>query len=352
MPETEFIKQIKKRFHDSLAVRGFKADIKQEDLDWLAGLAAGTAHSFLFEAEAEVGTELARYFFVLKNCPGFSCQACEVCRIAFYRAHPDFIVIAPEGAEILRRQIVEEGLKFALEKPVMADRKMLVIEEAHLLNIEASNALLKIVEEPPASTFFAFVTDRPEQLLPTILSRLTHVTFRSSIERVKEKLILSLLKNLVQYLVEKRSLHDLDLKIKEAVDAFAEKQASFLEERIGFYQKIDFEPRLKKKLIALEKQKYERLKRRYEYELLRLLFLKFKQLAWVVIEYYNGGRSFLDLPSSEEEFSFEALRKLGARKVEALAQAADEVLELLAREVKPEYVIRGAILKSWMVVGK
>lgn|GEM_PF-5908713 len=344
------MKQIQKNLLDSLTLRGFKAAIKQEDLDRLAGLAGGTAHSFLFEAAAEVGTELARYFFVLKNCPEFSCQACEVCKVAFYKAHPDFIVIAPEGTEIVRRQIVEEGLKFALEKPVMANRKVLVIEEAHLLNIEAGNALLKTVEEPPASTFFVFVTEKPEQLLPTILSRLTHVNFRSGIEQVKEKLVLNLLRNMVQYLVEKRSLHDLDLRIKEAVDGFAQKQTSFLEERIEFYRKVDFDPRLKKKLITLERQKHERLKRRYEYELLRLLFQKFKQLSWVVIEFYNGGRSFLELPSAEEEFCFEALRKLGAGKVEALAQVAEEALELLAREIKPEYVIRGIILKSWMVV--
>jgi hypothetical protein len=199
---------------------------------------------------------------------------------------------------------------------------------------------------------FVFVTERPDGLLPTILSRLTRISLKSSVAHVKENVVLSLQKNLVQFLVEKRSLHDLDLRLKEAVDSFADKEVSFLRERIAFYEKIDFEPKLKKKLISLEKQKYERLKRKYEYELLKTLFQKFKQILWLVIEFYNGGRSFLELSTPEEEFSFESLRKIGEKKVEALAQVAEEALELLASEVKPEYVIRGAILKSWMVIDR
>lgn len=56
-------------------------------------------------------------------------------------------------------------------KPIKSESKAIIIDEAELLTIEAQNALLKILEEPPAQTFIILSTTTKETLLPTILSR-------------------------------------------------------------------------------------------------------------------------------------------------------------------------------------
>jgi DNA polymerase III delta prime subunit len=56
-------------------------------------------------------------------------------------------------------------------KPMQSDKKIVVLDDAHLLTIEAQNALLKVLEEPPDHTFIFLATRSLDALLPTILSR-------------------------------------------------------------------------------------------------------------------------------------------------------------------------------------
>jgi hypothetical protein len=56
-------------------------------------------------------------------------------------------------------------------KPIKSEKKAIIIDEAELLTIEAQNALLKILEEPPNNTVLFLSTTTKETLLPTILSR-------------------------------------------------------------------------------------------------------------------------------------------------------------------------------------
>ncbi len=55
--------------------------------------------------------------------------------------------------------------------------RMIIIEEAHLLSVEAQNALLKSLEEPPEGVIFVLISDKPEMLLTTIKSRCWELTF-------------------------------------------------------------------------------------------------------------------------------------------------------------------------------
>ena len=61
---------------------------------------------------------------------------------------------------------------FLSKKPIASDKNTVVIHEAHLLTLPAQNALLKTLEEPPANSQIYLVTNFPDQLLPTILSRI------------------------------------------------------------------------------------------------------------------------------------------------------------------------------------
>lgn len=91
---------------------------------------------------------------------------------------PDLITVRPEDKpSILIEQV--RGLVQALSLRVYnpGGTRLVVIEDAHLLTIEAQNALLKLIEEPPAGTVFILVTDRVEALLPTVRSRCAAVFF-------------------------------------------------------------------------------------------------------------------------------------------------------------------------------
>ncbi len=66
---------------------------------------------------------------------------------------------------------VREAIKFLSKKPTQSPNNIVVFYNAHLLTIPAQNAILKILEEPPANSLIYLVTTQPDQLIPTILSR-------------------------------------------------------------------------------------------------------------------------------------------------------------------------------------
>ena len=85
-------------------------------------------------------------------------------------AHPDFRWIAPEGA-VIKVDQVRRINDFAVQTAQSAPRKVAAILDAHLLNANAANALLKTLEEPPPNTHLLLSTPYWGKLLPTIRSR-------------------------------------------------------------------------------------------------------------------------------------------------------------------------------------
>jgi DNA polymerase-3 subunit delta' len=84
--------------------------------------------------------------------------------------------VAPEGNFIRKEEITQINVH-AVYRPYEARAKVYVFLEAHSFNTEAANAFLKTLEEPPAHVHFLLVTDRPEQLQPTVVSRCQPVMF-------------------------------------------------------------------------------------------------------------------------------------------------------------------------------
>ena len=85
-------------------------------------------------------------------------------------AHPDLLWVGPEGAEV-KTDAIRHLIEFALRTRRVAPSKVAVVEQAHLLNINAANALLKTLEEPPPDTYVILTSCRPGRLLATIRSR-------------------------------------------------------------------------------------------------------------------------------------------------------------------------------------
>ncbi len=93
--------------------------------------------------------------------------------------HPDLYIVGPdESGEIKISQIRELHAKLSL-KSYSAPFKSIIIDRAHTLNWEAQSAFLKLLEEPKGQTLFILITDYPDLLLPTIISRVEHLKFPS-----------------------------------------------------------------------------------------------------------------------------------------------------------------------------
>ena len=90
--------------------------------------------------------------------------------------NPDLLLVEPDGKEIKISQIRELIQKFSL-KFYSAPFKIAIIDKAHLMNKEAQNALLKTLEEPKGKTILILITEFPEMLFSTILSRVQVVKF-------------------------------------------------------------------------------------------------------------------------------------------------------------------------------
>jgi hypothetical protein len=105
------------------------------------------------------------------------CNVCRGCRDARARSHPDLVIGSPERWRELRttgESIVAAARRWLLEAagaPVVADRRVVLVEHADGANEQTQNALLKVLEEPTIRHTFILVADEPARLLPTIRSR-------------------------------------------------------------------------------------------------------------------------------------------------------------------------------------
>lgn len=101
-------------------------------------------------------------------------------------SHPDFRRVARvnrENKNELASEIVIKTVRAATQfmtlKPVESDWRVVLVDEAHLMNEEAQNAFLKSLEEPPPQTVLILIAHQPAKLLPTIRSRAHVVTFNA-----------------------------------------------------------------------------------------------------------------------------------------------------------------------------
>lgn len=131
-------------------------------------------HALLISGQAGLGKlvlaeTLAQYLLCRENT---ACGRCKTCLLMAAGSHPDFQLIQPEEDS---RQIKIEQIRsltdWVNQTAQMGARKVAVLNPAHAMNRNSSNALLKAMEEPPANTHLILVSDDPATLLPTIRSR-------------------------------------------------------------------------------------------------------------------------------------------------------------------------------------
>jgi DNA polymerase-3 subunit gamma/tau len=140
-------------------------------------------HAYLFSGPRGCGkTSSARIMARSLNCekgptptPCGTCQSCQ-----------DLVANGPGSLDVIELDAATHGLvddardlrDKAFFAPVQSRYKIYIIDEAHQLGPGAANALLKVVEEPPAHVLFIFATTEPDKLISTIRSRTHHYPFR------------------------------------------------------------------------------------------------------------------------------------------------------------------------------
>ena len=146
-------------------------------------------HAYLLVGPAGVGQrELATSFAAALLCDEGGCGHCEHCRRALVGTHPDVIVRERAGPFITVDDAREIG-RLASLSPVEGRRKVLVLVDFHLVR-DAAPALLKAIEEPPASTIFVVLADQVPAELVTIASRCVRVELSPlPAERIAEALV-------------------------------------------------------------------------------------------------------------------------------------------------------------------
>lgn len=102
-----------------------------------------------------------------------ACGQCQSCKLFGAGSHPDFIQLFPE--KTIGIDAVRQAIQTLTGKAYMSGPQVLVIHQAHLMTTAAANALLKTLEEPTSSTYLLLLTESPQHLLPTVLSRVEKV---------------------------------------------------------------------------------------------------------------------------------------------------------------------------------
>jgi DNA polymerase III subunit delta' len=132
------------------------------------------AHAYLLTGPEGIGKSMvASRLAAMLNCPDNEANpacTCSVCRKVLAGTFPDCVVERPERGSIRidRSRAIQNFLRFA---PIEGRYRVVIVDDAHLMNRSAQNALLKILEEPPAARTLILVTSNPSLLLPTVRSR-------------------------------------------------------------------------------------------------------------------------------------------------------------------------------------
>ncbi len=149
-------------------------------------------HAYLFSGPRGVGkTTTARLIAMTVNCETAGvkpCGTCDSCKSVIAGRHPDVLEIdAASNNSVDDVRDLRE--KVALQ-PMRGDKKVYILDEAHMMSKSAFNALLKTLEEPPSHAVFVLATTEPERLPATILSRCQHYRFRRlSADEIAGKLL-------------------------------------------------------------------------------------------------------------------------------------------------------------------
>ncbi|MGH8351920.1 MAG: DNA polymerase III subunit delta' [Pseudomonas sp.] len=135
------------------------------------------AHAYLLHGPVGIGKRaLAERLMARLLCQKLAgldaCGQCKACHLLAAGTHPDNFVLEPEEADkAIKVDQVRELVSFVVQTAQLGGRKVVLLEPAEAMNLNAANALLKSLEEPSGDTVLLLVSHQPSRLLPTVKSR-------------------------------------------------------------------------------------------------------------------------------------------------------------------------------------
>jgi len=192
-------------------LQSFKSQEEARNFLWQVYRTGRIASTYLFAGPAGVGKflaglEFAKFLKCKNKIDDAPCDRCKTCRTMQIWDNPDLFIIFPmplsvwesdeqaKAFEEFRKSpylrpsfnkpagillpMIHEIQRFLSTSATEDGGKFVFVPDVHMLNQQAANAFLKILEEPPPDTHIILSTDRAEALLPTIRSRAQQVRFR------------------------------------------------------------------------------------------------------------------------------------------------------------------------------
>ncbi|MCI5868055.1 MAG: DNA polymerase III subunit delta' [Dorea sp.] len=160
------------------------------------------SHAYILNGERGSGKKLLANLFAMsllceEGGPD-PCNQCHSCKQAESGNHPDIIRVTHEKPNSISVDDIRTQVNHTVDiKPYQGPYKVYIIPQADLMTVQAQNALLKTIEEPPEYAVFLLLTENAEMLLPTINSRCVMLKLRN----IKDTLI-------KKYLMEKLQIPD------------------------------------------------------------------------------------------------------------------------------------------------
>lgn len=152
---------------------------QEQTTDFFAKLIKGgrLGHAYLLLGARGCGKKtVCKYITSMIMCANKSaCMHCNGCLTVKEGTNPDVVLINNGGKASIGVDKIREMIKDVYVRPLISDKKVIVIENAHLLTKGAQNALLKVIEEPPEYAVFFLLCDNKSTILPTVISRVNTI---------------------------------------------------------------------------------------------------------------------------------------------------------------------------------
>jgi DNA polymerase-3 subunit delta' len=140
--------------------------------------------SLIFAGPDGVGKRLAALAVAqILNCQAAeppendACGKCASCTRIARNVHADLLIVEPGDTGAIKLDQVRDAIDRTGYRPFEGRKRVIIVDRADGMLVEAQNALLKTLEEPPSTSMFVLVTSRPDILLPTVRSRCQRLRF-------------------------------------------------------------------------------------------------------------------------------------------------------------------------------
>ena len=180
---------------------GFKDVVGHKNIIQYIGNAVKTdkvSHAYIMNGEKGAGKKLLANLFAMSlQCQnreedGDACGKCQSCKQAMNHNQPDIIKVTHEKPNTISIDDIREQVNNDIViKPYSSRYKIYIIADADMMSVQAQNAILKTIEEPPEYAVIMLLTENAETLLPTIRSRCVMLKLRNIKDQLVKKYLMA-----------------------------------------------------------------------------------------------------------------------------------------------------------------